>query len=114
MKKNILTAILAIFLLFSAEQIKAASDTTLIVVPDTTLDNIYYYHNNFTSPTIIVFPNLKSVSGYIYFDGNVNLVSVNLPLLSHTASDNVNPGYIYFSNNQQLNTINAPALTAIA
>jgi|GEM_PF-1236001 hypothetical protein len=113
MKKNILTSILAIFLLFSAEQIKAASDTTLIVVPDTTLDNIYYYHNNFTSPTIIVFPNLKSVSGYIYFDGNVNLVSVNLPLLSHTASDNVNPGYIYFSNNQQLNTINAPALTAI-
>jgi hypothetical protein len=113
MKKNILTAILAIFLLFNAKQVKAASDTTLIVVPDTTLDNIYYYHNNFTSPTIIVFPNLKSVSGYIYFDGNVNLVSVNLPLLSSTASDNVNPGYIYFSNNQQLNTINAPALTTI-
>ncbi|WP_299123626.1 T9SS type A sorting domain-containing protein [uncultured Winogradskyella sp.] len=82
---------------------------TTIEITDTTLDNIYYHKDNsFITPTKLVFTNLTSVNGSIYFYQNVNLVEVDFPMLENTGS------HIYFDRNLSLEVVNAPALTTIA
>jgi hypothetical protein len=80
---------------------------TTIEITDTTLENIYYHQNSFISPTKLVFKNLTSVSGNIYFHQNINLVEVDLPLLENTGD------YVYFHENSSLEIINAPNLTTV-
>jgi hypothetical protein len=90
-------------------------DTTVIIIADTTLNSIYYHNTNYTKPTKIIFPNLKRVNGYIYFHQNINLFSVDFPLLDKTL-DSLNNGnsYVYFNGNLQLRIINAPNLNKIS
>lgn len=90
-------------------------DTTIIIIPDTTLSSIYFHNINYTKPTKIIFPNLNKVNGYIYFNQNINLFSVDFPLLIKT-TDSINNAnaYVYFNNNLQLRIINAPNLNKIA
>lgn len=90
-------------------------DTTVIIIPDSTLNSIYYHNTNYTTPTKIIFPNLKRVNGNIYFHQNINLFSVDFPLLDKTL-DTLNNGnsYVYFNANLQLKIINAPNLSRIS
>ena len=80
---------------------------TIVEITDTTLENIYYHQTNFTEPTRLVFTNLTSVSGYVYFHQNINLVEVDFPVLETTDSN------FYFNENSSLEIINAPNLTTI-
>jgi hypothetical protein len=79
-----------------------------VEITDTILENIYYHQNSFTEPTKLVFTNLSSVNGYVYFHNNVNLVEVDFPLLDNTA------GYFYFNGNSSLEIVNAPNLTSVS
>ncbi|HEY6143687.1 MAG TPA: cadherin domain-containing protein, partial [Flavobacterium sp.] len=79
----------------------------IIEITDTTLDNIYYYKTNFTSPTKLVFTNLTSVNRYVFFYRNTNLISVEFPELTQTGD------YFYIDGNQSLENIKAPKLTTI-
>jgi hypothetical protein len=81
---------------------------SVIVITDSTLENVYYHQNNsFIAPTKLVFLNLTSVSGSVYFHENVNLVEVDFPLLQDTGS------YFYVNGNFSLEVLNAPNLTTI-
>ncbi len=82
-------------------------DTVTIEIEDTILSSVYYHQNNFATPTKLVFKNLTTVNGYVYFHQNVNLASVDFPLLQ--SSDK----YFYFHGNKALNTILAPNLTTV-
>lgn len=78
-----------------------------IEIADETLDNVYYYQNSFTEPTKLVFTNLTSVKGYVFFSKNANLVGVEFPKLINTGD------YFYFEGNKSLETISAPDLTSV-
>lgn len=82
-------------------------DTVTIEITDTTMTNVYYHQYSFSTPTRLVFKNLASVTGYVYFHQNTNLISVDFPLLQTTGS------YFYFHSNQSLLKINAPNLSAV-
>ena len=82
-------------------------DPVVIEITDTTLNKIYYHQNAFTEPTKLVFTNLTSVTGTVYFHQNTNLVEVDFPKLVSTED------YLYFSGNKSLEIINAPNLTSI-
>ncbi|WP_420601359.1 T9SS type A sorting domain-containing protein [Flagellimonas sp.] len=77
----------------------------IIEITDQSLENIFYHQEDFQEPTKLVFTNLTSVEGYIYFHQNDNLVEVDFPLLETTG------GYVYFHQNLDLKAINAPNLT---
>ncbi|HEY6142470.1 MAG TPA: T9SS type A sorting domain-containing protein, partial [Flavobacterium sp.] len=79
----------------------------VIEITDTTLENVYYSKANFTSPTKLIFTNLTSVSGYVFFYQNTNLISVEFPELTQTGD------YIYIDRNQSLESVKAPKLTTI-
>jgi len=85
----------------------AVENVTTIEITDATLDNVYYHQQNFSGPTRLVFTNLTSVSGYVYFHQNMNLVSVSFPLLTQTGR------YFYANGNNSLLSINAPSLNTI-
>ena len=106
MKKNVLQFIIfSIISLFSSIQTWAQADTT-VVVSDTTLSSVYYT-SGFTVPTKLVFTNLTTVNGIVYFQPNINLVEVDFPKLQK-----VN-GYFYFNANLSLQTISAPVLDSV-
>ncbi|MES2573548.1 MAG: cadherin domain-containing protein [Bacteroidota bacterium] len=79
----------------------------IIEITDTTLDNVYYYKTNFTSPTKLIFTNLTAVNGYIFLYRNTNLVGVEFPQLIQA------DGYFYIDGNQSLESVKAPKLTTI-
>jgi uncharacterized protein YxeA len=80
---------------------------TVIEITDATLENVYYHQANFTGPTKLVFTNLTSVGGYVYFHQNINLVEVDFPMLTQTGR------YFYCNGNPSMLVMNAPALDAI-
>lgn len=80
---------------------------TVIQITDTTLDNVYYHQVSFPTPTKLVFTNLTSVSGYVYFHQNPNLVEVEFPVLLQTGS------YFYVHQNQSLTNMKAPVLNTV-
>lgn len=79
----------------------------VIEITDETLDNVIYHQVSFTEPTKLIFTNLTSIKGYIYFHQNKNLISVDFPVLTQTGS------YIYVYENQSLETLKAPNLATI-
>jgi len=85
----------------------AVENVTTIEITAATLDNVYYHQENFPGPTRLVFTNLTSVSGYVYFHQNMNLVSVSFPLLAQTGR------YFYANGNSSLLSINAPSLNTV-
>jgi len=93
------------FSIFIKDQV--IEDTVVIEIDDTTLSSVYYHQISFTTPTKLVFKNLVSVNGYVYFHQNINLVAVDFPALQSTND------YFYFYDNTSLLTINAPNLTTI-
>ncbi|MEO1031593.1 MAG: cadherin domain-containing protein [Bacteroidota bacterium] len=81
---------------------------TVIEIDDTTLDNVYYHQDqSFISPTKLVFTNLTSVNGYVYFHENINLVEIDFPVLESTGS------YFYLNNNPSLEIVNASNLNTV-
>ncbi len=82
-------------------------DIAIIEITDQNLDNIYYHKENFQEPTKLVFTNLTSVDGYIYFHQNNNLVEVDFPLLETTGE------YFYYHQNANMEVINAPNLNSV-
>jgi hypothetical protein len=85
----------------------ATEPINVVEITDTTLDQVYYYYQSFTQPTKLVFTNLTSVSGTVYFDHNPNLVEVDFPALTQTGD------YFYFDANLSLATLNAPVLQTV-
>jgi hypothetical protein len=77
----------------------------IIEITDATLDNVYYHQTSFTVPTKLVFTNLTSVTGYVYFHQNTNLVGVEFPALTQTGE------YFYVNGNQSLISVDIPVLT---
>ena len=78
-----------------------------IEILEETLPSIYYHQENYTVKTKLVFPNLTSVDGIVYFHQNVNLVSVEFPKLNSTGD------YFYFHGNQALESLTAPVLETV-
>jgi hypothetical protein len=85
----------------------AVETLAVVEITDATLDNVYYHQVSFLQPTKLVFPNLTSVNGYVYFHQNVNLVEVEFPALTQTGE------YFYAHGNQSLEKISAPALQTV-
>jgi len=85
----------------------AVEPVVTVEITDTNLDNIYYHKVSFQQPTKLVFTNLASVGGYVYFHQNVNLVEVDFPALVQTGN------YFYAYGNQSLEKIDAPALQTV-
>jgi len=85
----------------------AVEDTVTIRINDTVLSTVHYHQVNFATPTKLVFPNLRQVTGLIYFHQNVNLVSVEFPLLDSCGD------YFYFHQNLSLSQLNAPVLRTV-
>jgi len=85
----------------------AQMDTLIIEIPDETLEEIIYDEESYDQPTQIIFPNLTSVSGFVYFYHNVNLVSIEFPLLAQVGEE------MYIDGNTDLKSINAPALETV-
>jgi hypothetical protein len=108
MRKNLLL-LLTVFLGTIPFRMHAASvlDPVVVEITDTTLDNVYYHQQHFSVPTKLVFTNLTSVSGFVYFHQNTNLVEVDFPALTQTGS------YFYFHGNVDLEMINAPNLHTV-
>jgi len=79
----------------------------VIEILDVMLDQIYYHQENFALPTRLVFPDLVSVTGFVYFHENTNLLSVELPQLTEAG------GYFYFYDNAVLESIAAPSLRTV-
>ncbi|RXR20259.1 fibronectin type III domain-containing protein [Flavobacterium stagni] len=79
----------------------------IVYITDTTLNNVYYHQTSYLNPTKLVFSNLTSVSGNIYFHQTNNIVEVEFPLLTNTG------GHVYFHQNLSMMKINAPNLNAI-
>lgn len=79
----------------------------IIEINDQTLEEVYYHQISFQQPTKLVFTNLTSVDGDVYFHQNHNLVEVEFPLLKTTGE------YFYFHQNTDLKVINAPNLTSV-
>jgi len=86
---------------------RAASDPVVVEVTDATMSQVYYHQTNFTVPTKLVFTNLTSVSGNVYFHQTQNLVEVDFPALTSVS------GYVYFHGNTALQTISMPALNTV-
>ncbi|MES2890782.1 MAG: cadherin repeat domain-containing protein [Bacteroidota bacterium] len=82
-------------------------DTAIIEITETNLPTVYYQQQTFSKPTKLVFKNLTTVAGHIYFHNNTNLVSVDFPLLKSSAD------IFYFYKNVGLRKINAPNLTTV-
>lgn len=74
----------------------------VIEISDVTMENIYYHQKSFIVPTKLVFTNLTTVNGYVYFHENINLVEVELPQLLTTGE------YVYFHGNAALESVSAP------
>lgn len=86
----------------------ALEDTVIIEIEDTIMTSVFYHQFHFTNPTKLVFKNLTTVNGYIYFHQNINLVAVDFPLLTNSSS------YAYFHQNGSLQKIIAPVLNTVA
>lgn len=80
---------------------------TTIEITDATLENVFYHQVSFSVPTKLVFTNLTSVSGYVYFHQNPNLIGVDFPVLTQTGR------YFYVSGNQSLESVKAPILNTV-
>ncbi|MEO6358657.1 MAG: cadherin repeat domain-containing protein [Ferruginibacter sp.] len=96
-----------ILLMFNNLIYASSGDTTVIEITDATLPTIYYHQTNFTTPTKLVFTNLTTVNGYVYFHQDVNLVEVDFPLLKNC------DGNFYFNENTSLQKISAPFLNTV-
>ena len=79
----------------------------VVIVPDSVLDSVYYHQTSFLNPTKLVFPNLTTVNGYVYFHQTNNIVAVEFPMLQSTGR------YFYFYGNISLENLAAPMLDSV-
>jgi PKD repeat protein len=88
---------------------------TIIEITDTTLNNISYDSQSFSTPTKLIFTNLTTATGRISFSGATNLVAVEFPNLETTGPNTVIPlsSDVSFSNNTSLITVSMPKLKKI-
>ncbi|HLN96097.1 MAG TPA: T9SS type A sorting domain-containing protein [Flavobacterium sp.] len=94
---------LLLLVLFTGS-VQTISAQTIVEVTDTSLTNVSYHQISFPTPTKLVFTNLTSVSGNLYFHKNINLVGVEFPALNSVG------GYLYFHQNTALTEISLPQL----
>lgn len=80
----------------------------VIYITDSVLSDVYYHKTSYLDPTKLVFSNLKSVKGYIYFHQTNNIEEVEFPKLKKTGN------YVYFHENLLMKKISAPNLDTIA
>ncbi|MGZ3866600.1 MAG: fibronectin type III domain-containing protein, partial [Bacteroidia bacterium] len=83
------------------------SSITTIVIPDTVLSTVYYHQTSYLYPTKLSFPNLKKVTGYVYFHQTNNIVEIDFPQLKSTDA------YFYVNGNISLQKVSAPSLDSI-
>lgn len=79
----------------------------IVYITESTLNSVYYHQTSYLNPTKLVFSNLTSVTGSIYFHQTNNIVEVEFPLLTSTG------GYVYFYENLSMRKIIAPILNSI-
>jgi len=82
------------------------NNLNVIYITDTVLNDVYYHQTSFLYPTKLVFSNLTSVNGYVYFHQTNNIVEIEFPLLVSTGN------YFYVSGNSLLQKITAPNLSS--
>jgi hypothetical protein len=93
-------------------EISFTTDTTtsslnVIEITDAVLEDVYYHQTSYLYPTKLVFTNLTTVNGYVYFHQTNNIVEVEFPLLESTGR------YFYFHGNTLLEKITAPSLNSV-
>jgi hypothetical protein len=105
--KNIILTIALLFPFIIGIHAESLMDTVTIEINDSELNTLYFYQESFDTPTRLIFPNLTTVTESVYFDQNVNLVSVDMPQLSLVGD------YVYFNGNDILESISSPMLNTI-
>ena len=83
------------------------NNLNVIYITDTVLNDVYYHQTSFLYPTKLVFSNLTTVNGYVYFHQTNNIVEIEFPLLVSTGN------YFYVNGNSLLQKITAPNLSSI-
>ena len=83
------------------------NNLNVIYITDTVLNDVYYHQTSFLYPTKLVFSNLTTVNGYVYFHQTNNIVEIEFPLLVSTGN------YFYVNENSLLQKITAPNLSSI-
>jgi len=106
MKKLILLVLIALSFQFIITA-NAQMDILTIEIPDETLESVIYDEENYDQPTRLIFPNLTSVTGFVYFYHNVNLVSIEFPVLTQVGEE------MYIDGNTDLELVNAPVLETV-
>ena len=86
----------------------SSSGINVIEIDDSVLETVYYHKTSFLSPTKLVFKNLKSVNGYLYFYHTNNIVEIDFPVLENAQS------YVYVDGNISLVKFSSPKLDSIA
>lgn len=83
------------------------NNLNVIYITDTVLNDVYYHQTSFLYPTKLVFSNLTTVNGYVYFHQTNNIVEIEFPLLVSTGN------YFFVNGNSLLQKITAPNLSSI-
>ena len=79
----------------------------IIYIDDESLENIYHHQEVYEEPTTIIYRNLTSLSGFIYFHQNVNIVDVQIPLLENVGR------YVYLHQNENFENLSIPELVSV-
>ena len=83
------------------------NNLNVIYITDTVLNDVSYHQTSFLYPTKLVFSNLTTVNGYVYFHQTNNIVEIEFPLLVSTGNS------FYVNGNSLLQKITAPNLSSI-
>ena len=83
------------------------NNLNVIYITDTVLNDVYYHQTSFLYPTKLVFSNLTTVNGYVYFHQTNNIVEIEFPLLVSTGN------HFFVNGNSLLQKITAPNLSSI-
>ena len=88
-------------------------DANVIIVEDEILEQVSYHQQHFDTATIIIFPNLTTVTDAIYFHQCKNIKRVEFPKLTSVGSIEAGNPYVYFHQNEGLESILAPELATV-
>ena len=92
---------------------EADEEANTIFINNTTLEDASYHQVNYDHPTILIFPNLTTVTNFIYFHQCVNIKEVHFPNLVSIGDENAINPLLYFHQNQGLEKVEAPKLTTV-
>lgn len=79
----------------------------VVYITEQTLENIYYHKEVYDEPTTLIFENLTTVPGYVYFYQCENIVDVQFPQLETVGR------YIYLNGNINFLESQFPVLSSI-